>query len=72
MGGTFVNTGGKAAGDYRAASTGVSWKPFRKSTADLVFNAARLQVRALEGIGTTLYVGGTFENVDAVTSVPTT
>ena len=63
-GGTFVNAGGKAAADYLAVYDGVSWKPFCNSTANPAFNAAGLQVRALQVIGSTLYVGGTFQNAN--------
>jgi hypothetical protein len=64
-GGTFVNAGGKAAADYLAVFDGVSWKPFCNSTPDPAFNSPGLQVRALQVIGTTLYVGGTFQNANA-------
>lgn len=63
-GGTFVNAGGKAAADYLAVYDGVSWKPFCNATPSPAFNAAGLQVRALQVIGSTLYVGGTFQNAN--------
>jgi hypothetical protein len=63
-GGTFVNAGGKAAADYLAAWDGVSWKPFCNTTPKPAFDAAGLQVRALQVIGSTLYVGGTFQNAN--------
>ena len=64
-GGTFVNAGGKAAADYLAVFDGVSWKPFCNSTPDPAFNSPGLQVRALQVIGSKLYVGGTFQNANA-------
>jgi hypothetical protein len=63
-GGTFVNAGGKAAADYLAVYDGVSWKPFCNATAKPAFAAAGLQVRALQVVGPTLYVGGTFQNAN--------
>jgi hypothetical protein len=63
-GGNFVNAGGKAAADYLAVYDGVSWKPFCNSTANPAFNAAGVQVLALQVVGTTLYVGGTFQNAN--------
>ena len=64
-GGTFVNAGGKAAADYLAVFDGVSWKPFCNSTPDPAFNSPGLQVRALQVMGSKLYVGGTFQNANA-------
>ena len=63
-GGTFVNAGGQAAADYLAVFDGVSWKPFCNATAKPAFDSAGLQVRALQVIGSTLYVGGTFQNAN--------
>ena len=63
-GGTFVNAGGKAAADYLAVFDGTSWKPFCNSTPDPAFDSAGLQVRALQVVGSTLYVGGTFQNAN--------
>ena len=63
-GGTFVNAGGQAAADYLAVFDGVSWKPFCNSTREPGVQLAGLQVRALQVIGSTLYVGGTFQNAN--------
>ena len=54
----------QGAADYLAVYDGVSWKPFCNTTANPAFNAAGLQVRALQVIGSTLYVGGTFQNAN--------
>ncbi|MDX6515622.1 MAG: hypothetical protein QOH73_1288 [Gaiellaceae bacterium] len=64
-GGTFVNAGGQAAADYLAVFDGVSWKPFCNSTTRPAFDAAALQVLALQVVGSTLYVGGTFQNANS-------
>ena len=61
---TFVNAGGQAAADYLAVFDGVSWKPFCNSTPNPAFNQAGLQVRALQVVGSRLYVGGTFQNAN--------
>ncbi len=63
-GGNFVNAGGKAAADYLAVFDGVSWKPFCNTTANPAFNAGGVQVLALQVIGSTLWVGGTFQNAN--------
>jgi len=63
-GGNFVNAGGKAAADYLAVYDGVGWKPFCNATAAPAFNAAGFQVLALQVVGSTLYVGGTFQNAN--------
>ena len=63
-GGNFVNAGGKAAADYLAVFDGISWKPFCNSTRGPAFDSAGLQVRALQVVGSTLYVGGTFQNAN--------
>jgi hypothetical protein len=62
-GGTFVNAGGQAAADYLAVFDGVSWKPFCNTTANPAFNGG-FQVLALQVIGSTLYVGGSFQNAN--------
>ncbi|HXH88452.1 MAG TPA: hypothetical protein VNI55_07605 [Gaiellaceae bacterium] len=63
-GGNFVNAGGKAAADYLAVFDGVSWKPFCNTTEQPAFKGG-LQVLALQVVGSTLYVGGTFQNANA-------
>ncbi len=62
-GGNFVNAGGQAAADYLAVFDGVSWKPFCNATAKPAFNGG-FQVLALQVVGSTLYVGGTFQNAN--------
>ncbi|HEX4929370.1 MAG TPA: hypothetical protein VFV62_01585, partial [Gaiellaceae bacterium] len=62
-GGNFVNAGGKAAADYLAVFDGVSWKPFCNTTAKAAFGAG-FQVLALQAVGPTLYVGGSFQNAN--------
>ena len=62
-GGTFVNAGGKAAADYLAVFDGVSWKPFCNATANPP-STQRSPGPALQVIGSTLYVGGTFQNAN--------
>ena len=62
-GGNFVNAGGKAAADYLAVFDGVSWKPFCNTTARAAFGAG-FQVLALQVVGSTLYVGGSFQNAN--------
>ncbi len=59
VGGTFVNAGGNANADYLAVWDGVSWAPFCNSTTPPTFN---YNVDALQIIGSTLYVGGEFQN----------
>ena len=65
-GGTFVNAGGQAAADYLAVLRRRS-AGSRSATrhANPAFNSAGLQVRALQVIGSKLYVGGTFQNANA-------
>jgi hypothetical protein len=62
-GGNFVNAGGKAAADYLAVFDGVSWKPFCNTTAKAAFGGG-FQVLALQVVGSTLYVGGSFQNAN--------
>lgn len=62
-GGTFVNAGGKAAADYLAVFDGVSWKPFCNTSSQPAFKGG-LQVLALQVVGSTLYVGGSFQNAN--------
>ena len=61
-GGNFLNAGGNAAADYLAVFDGVGWKPFCNGTGA----AFSLQVNALQIIGPTLYVGGTFQNANGI------
>jgi hypothetical protein len=65
-GGTFTDAGGEPAADYLAVFDGVSWEPFCNATSDPTFNTNGMQVLALELIGSTLYVGGSFQNANGV------
>lgn len=56
-GGTFTNAAGNSGADYLAAWDGVSWQPFCASNLSG-------PVLSLEVIGPTLYVGGSFLNVN--------
>ena len=58
-GGTFVNAGGNGGADFLAVWDGSTWAPFCNDPAPPAFNGA---VKALEVIGSTLYVGGTYQN----------
>ena len=59
-GGTFTNAGGNANADYLAVWNGSRWAPFCTSTGpDPAFGGS---VDALQIIGSTLYVGGAFQN----------
>jgi hypothetical protein len=57
-GGTFQNAGGSVDADFLAVWDGVSWAPFCNA-AGPAFDAP---VLALQVIGPTLYVGGSFQN----------
>ena len=61
-GGNFLNAGGDDNADYLAVFDGVSWEPFCSGGGA----AFSLQVNALQVIGTTLYVGGTFQNANGI------
>ncbi len=57
-GGTFADAGGDANADRLAVWDGASWKPFCGS-AGMTFTG---NVDALQIVGSTLYVGGAFQN----------
>jgi hypothetical protein len=57
-GGTFQNAGGNANADFLAVWDGISWAPFCNSTGP----AFSGNVVALQVIGSTLYVGGSFQD----------
>jgi hypothetical protein len=63
-GGTFQNAGGKADADFLAVWDGVSWAPFCNVTGP-AFDG---NVNALQIIGSTLYVGGSFHNAAGIAS----
>jgi len=59
-GGTFTNAGGNPNADFLAVWDGSHWSPFCTSTGpDPAFGGS---VNALQIIGSTLYVGGSFQN----------
>jgi hypothetical protein len=57
-GGVFQNAGGHSRADFLAVWDGASWEPFCDSTGP----AFTAEVDALEIIGSTLFVGGSFQN----------
>ena len=57
-GGTFQNAGGNANADFLAVWNGSSWAPFCNATGP----AFGGNVDALQIVGSTLYVGGEFQN----------
>jgi hypothetical protein len=59
-GGTFTNAGGNVDADFLAVWDGVSWEPFCTPTGSPP--AFGGNVLALQVIGSTLYVGGAFQN----------
>lgn len=65
-GGTFVNAGGNPDADFLAVWNGATWGPFCTSTAP--GPAFGGNVSALEVIGNTLYVGGSFQDGAAIAS----
>lgn len=59
-GGTFTDAGGNANADFLAVWNGTEWAPFCNPTADPApFHG---NVEALQIVGNTLYVGGSFQN----------
>ena len=62
-GGNFTDAGGDPNADNLAVFDGVSWEPFCNSTNGAAFDG---NVFALQVIGSTLYVGGTFQNAGDV------
>ena len=60
-GGNFQDAGGNPDADNLAVFDGTSWAPFC-DTPGRVGPTVSLQVNALQVIGTTLYVGGGFQN----------
>jgi hypothetical protein len=64
VGGAFTNAGGNSNADFLAVWDGVSWKPFCNGSA-AAFNGS---VAALQVIGSTLYVGGSFSNAASIPS----
>jgi hypothetical protein len=66
VGGQFTNAGGNPNADFVAVWDGVSWKPFCSSTSGgPAFGGS---VQALQIIGSTLYVGGSFGNGGGIAS----
>jgi trimeric autotransporter adhesin len=64
VGGQFTNAGGNQNADFLAVWDGVSWKPFCSSAnGGPAFGGS---VLALQIIGSTLYVGGAFQNGGAI------
>jgi hypothetical protein len=64
VGGTFQNAGGNPNADFLAVWDGVSWGSVCNATgAPITGNVVALQV-----IGTTLYIGGTFQNGAGIAS----
>jgi len=61
-GGTFLNAGGNANADFLAVWDGVAWGPFCNATGP----AFGGNVNALQVIGNTLFVGGSFQNGAAI------
>ena len=59
VGGSFVNAGGNAEADYLAVWDGATWEPFCDSLTPPTFN---FNVDALQIIGSTLFVGGEFQD----------
>ncbi len=60
-GGNFQNAGGNPDADNLAVFDGTSWAPFC-GTPGHIGAVVSLQVNALQVIGSTLYVGGDFQN----------
>ena len=60
-GGQFTNAGGNPDNDYIAMWNGSSWQPMCTSAPPPTFNAG---VLSLEVVGSTLFVGGSFLNVN--------
>ena len=58
-GGTFTNAGGNGNADYLAVWNGSDWAPFCSSSDGPAFGA---EVKALQIVGDTLYVGGAFQD----------
>jgi hypothetical protein len=63
-GGSFVNAGGKANADHLAVWSGSGWAPF--CTGGVAGPAFTGDVNALQIIGNTLYVGGSFQNAAGI------
>ncbi len=61
-GGTFLNAGGNADADFLAVWNGTTWAPF----CNAVGPAFAGNVDALQVVGSTLYVGGEFQNAGNV------
>jgi hypothetical protein len=63
-GGTFTNAGGNANADFLAVWDGTTWAPFcASSTGGPTFTG---NVSALQVLGNTLYVGGSFQNAAGI------
>ena len=58
-GGTFLDAGGDVSADRLAVWDGIDWKPFCSGS---VSGVAVGNVTALQIVGSTLYVGGEFQN----------
>ncbi len=68
-GGIFTNAGGNANADYLAMWDGTSWQPFcTPAPAAAVVPSFNGNVLALQVIGSTLYVGGEFQNGAGIAS----
>jgi hypothetical protein len=66
-GGTFVNAGGDSTADHLAVWDGVTWEPFCNPAVagQPTFSG---NVKALQVIGSTLYVGGEFQDAAGIPS----
>ena len=71
VGGTFTNAGGHANADFLAVWNGSSWAPFCNRTSG-TGPAITATVQALQIVGNTLWVGGSFANgagIDSADSI---
>ncbi|MFL6110359.1 MAG: hypothetical protein ACJ786_03265, partial [Catenulispora sp.] len=64
VGGNFTDAGGNANADFLAVWDGASWQPF----CNAIGPALNGSVDALHVIGSTLYVGGSFQNGASIAS----
>jgi hypothetical protein len=63
-GGSFTNAGGNQDADYLAVWDGNAWAPFCNS--GVIGPAFDFNVKALQIVGSTLYVGGEFQNAAGI------